>query len=231
MPVAIEVAGRTDKGVHALGQVVSAPLPEATELAELVDRLNSMLDHAIVVRSAEWADDDFHARFSARWRRYRYVVRNAPQPDPFTRDRSWWVRDPLDLDAMNDAAAALVGSHDFSSFCRRPKPVAGAPEASLCAQRVGGVVVGRAAATKPRRWPSRSRPTPSAIRWFGRWWDLLVGVGRGRVDPADIASLIAARDRAALPNPAPPQGLFLETVGYEEWDPRELGLPVADGPE
>ena len=90
-PVELTGAGRTDAGVHAWGQVVSGDLPADTDLGDLARRLNKLCAPAIAVRHAEWAADDFDARFSARWREYRYDVWNAPSPNPLLAGRAWFV--------------------------------------------------------------------------------------------------------------------------------------------
>lgn len=149
--IELVAAGRTDAGVHGWGQVVSCRLPSTTDLDGLVNRVNKLLAPAIAVRDAEVVHDDFNARFSAVWRHYRYEIWNAPTPHPLLAGHSWWVRRPLDLEAMQRAADALVGEHDFSSFCRRPKQRPGDAERSLVREilmvrwsRPGGDAVWRA---------------------------------------------------------------------------------------
>ena len=113
-------AGRTDAGVHARGQVVHLDLAEAPDLAKLQRRLNGILPAEIWVRRVAAAPPGFDARFSALWRRYAYRIADSiPAIDPLTRNHvlAWERR--LDLDAMNEAAARLLGSRDFASFCRR----------------------------------------------------------------------------------------------------------------
>ena len=131
----IVMSGRTDAGVHAWGQVLSFDAPEGTDLARIQRSVNSVLGPEIVAREVSEVDDPgFSARYSATGRRYRYTIVNREVPDPFLAPTAWWVPHPLDVDAMNEAAALVVGEHDFSSFCRRPK---GDPEASLV-RRVTG---------------------------------------------------------------------------------------------
>ena len=113
---ALAVAGRTDTGVHALANVVSVeveggPPPERIALA-----LNPRLPDEISVTGAEVAAPDFHARFSARSRSYRYRIHTRRTPSPFEVNRSWWYPRPLDEDALNAAAALLAGEHDFRAF-------------------------------------------------------------------------------------------------------------------
>jgi len=115
-PVTAQGAGRTDAGVHALGQVASVRVTFAHAAATLVRALNAHLPPEIRVLTVEDVPDDFHARFSARSKTYRYVVRNTPVSNPFERDYSWHLPEPLAVDAMQAAAAMLVGTHDFAAF-------------------------------------------------------------------------------------------------------------------
>ncbi|MEY2996043.1 MAG: tRNA pseudouridine(38-40) synthase TruA, partial [Actinomycetota bacterium] len=114
-PIEIVGAGRTDAGVHAWGQVVSCDLPIDVDVDGLARRLSKMCAPSVVVRAVEVAPPDFHARFSARWRRYRYTVLNEPVPDPFLASTAWHVPVPLKLDLMRMAADPLIGEHDFSA--------------------------------------------------------------------------------------------------------------------
>src|SRR5690606_36967586 len=127
-PVELTCAGRTDAGVHGWGQVVSFDAEAAAVDPErLRSSLNALCGPAIVVRAA--AVDErpvFDARFDAVARRYRYTVLNRPVPDPFLAATAWHIPQPLDLRAMQAACDPLIGEHDFSSFCRRPKDKPGA---------------------------------------------------------------------------------------------------------
>jgi tRNA pseudouridine38-40 synthase len=219
-PVVLTCAGRTDAGVHARGQVVTLDVDGPVELRRLRDSLNSMLGAEIVVRSAAMVATDVDARFSARWRRYRYQVLDSEVPDPFLAGTSWWVPGPLDVAAMNDAAASLLGEHDFSSFCRRPK---GDAEASL----VRRVLAARwttspldAGDADPAAALLRFEIAASAFchQMVRSIVGALVRVGTGRLEPGAVAALLAAQDRDGAPQLAPPQGLTLWQVGYEDWD-------------
>ncbi len=121
--VTLTCAGRTDTGVHALGQVVHFDLPrelsDGLDAVSVVRSCNSQLGPAIVVREAEIAPAGFDARHSALARRYRYLVVNAPVADPLLAGLTWHVADPLDLRSMAAASDALLGEHDFRAFCRR----------------------------------------------------------------------------------------------------------------
>src|SRR5436305_7959010 len=122
-PVDLTCAGRTDKGVHAWGQVVSFDAEEfGLDLEGLQRSLNRMLGPAVVVRDAQKVHNTFDARRSAVARRYRYTVLNRDVPDPFLARTAWHVSTPLDCRALTLACDPVIGQHDFSSFCRLPDP-------------------------------------------------------------------------------------------------------------
>lgn len=213
--VTLSMAGRTDAGVHAWGQVVSFDARVDRADPEVLARaVNRATVPAIVVREAEIASDRFDARFSARARRYRYSVLNRPVPDPFLAATTWWVPAPLDLHALWLSADGLIGSHDFSSFCRRPK---GETEVSLV-RRVHDA-----------RWIDLGdgllRFEIDASSFCHQMVRSIVGtmvdMGRGRLRPGQMLSILAARDRQAAGSVAPPQGLCLWEVDY--------GPATADG--
>src|SRR3546814_17164211 len=119
--VELTCAGRTDRGVHAWGQVVSLDLAADSDLDSLQRSLNKLCGPEIVVREVTAAAPDFDARFSAKARTYRYTVLNREVPDPFSAHLSWHVPQPLSLDLLQLAGAPFLGEHDFPAFCRRPK--------------------------------------------------------------------------------------------------------------
>jgi len=205
-PVELTCAGRTDKGVHAWGQVVSFDAEEfGLDLLALQRSLNRMLAPAIVVRSAERAPSDFDARFSARARRYRYTVLNRPLPDPFLAAYSWHVEQPLDCRALTLACDPIIGEHDFSSFCRLPNDEASLVRRVTDARWVGvddGVLRFDIEATAFCHQMVRSLV------------GTMVAIGRGRRKAGDLAATLRARDRAAAAQPAPPHGLCLWEVLY-----------------
>jgi tRNA pseudouridine38-40 synthase len=219
--VVLTGAGRTDAGVHAWGQVVSGRLPADVELRRLVRGVNALCGPELAVREAEWVDDDFSARFSATGRSYRYRIWNARTPHPLLHRYSWHVVPELDVVAMNRGAEHLVGEHDFSSFCRRPKP--GGSEGAPSLVRF----------LHDARWRR-----PDDVGWGDALVEFdvsassfchqmvrsivgaLVEVGRGRRSPDWIAEVLAARDRNAAGPVAPPVGLSLQSVDYRgvRWD-------------
>jgi tRNA pseudouridine38-40 synthase len=205
-PVDLTCAGRTDKGVHAWGQVVSFDAEEfGLDLVALRRSLNRMLGPAIVVREAAKAQSTFDARRSAVARRYRYTVLNRPVPDPFLARTSWHVADPLDLRALTLACDPVIGEHDFSSFCRLPDE-----NASLVRT------------VRDARWIDLGddvlRFDVDAVAFCHQMVRSLVGtmveVGRGRKKAGDMSGIVRAHDRAAAGQPAPPHGLCLWEVVY-----------------
>ncbi|HET9849657.1 MAG TPA: tRNA pseudouridine(38-40) synthase TruA [Candidatus Dormibacteraeota bacterium] len=118
----LTAAGRTDAGVHALGQVVNFQLERAFPIEQLPGALNARLDQDIVVRSAEIVDPAFNARYSARARRYAYRIRQALPRTAYERQYAWGLHETLDLEAMQAAANKLEGTHDFRAFGRSPRP-------------------------------------------------------------------------------------------------------------
>ena len=213
-PVDLDVAGRTDAGVHAWGQVVAfdaARRSPPVDPDDLAHRLNRMLAPEIVVRAASVVDPAFDPRRRATGRRYRYSVLNRPIPDPFLAATAWWVPDPLDIRTMRAGCDPLLGEHDFSSFCRRQGDASlvrlvreaewsdlgdgllrfDIEASSFCQQMVRAVV------------------------------GTLVEVGLVRRTAADVALALRARDRSTAGQVAPPHGLCLWEVSY----------PRGEGPE
>ncbi len=205
-------AGRTDAGVHALGQVVSVPLrEELPDTHALLRSLNALMGEGIVVTSVMRGAPGFSARFDAESREYHYRIVPGPVPPLFLRDVAWWVKRTLDLGAMRDAAAALVGEHDFRSFCvtdsakdrrtvRRLEMLDIAPAEHLGEHCVTVRVVGNAFLHSMVRVIVGS----------------LVDVGCGRRSAEWLGEVLAARDRAAAGPTAPAHGLTLYHVSYAE---------------
>ena len=224
-PVELACAGRTDTGVHAHGQVISCTLPDAgvlrsdrpglvgepdgdpAALDRLRTSLNALLAPSVVVREISVADESFDARFSARARTYRYHVWNSPVPEVFLARTSWWVAEPLDRAVLDAAAGVLVGEHDFSTFCRRPR---GVDDVSL----VRRVLSAEWSEPEPELLRFTITATAFCHQMVRSIVGLLVAAGRGRRTPDDVRDALEARDRATLPTLAPPQGLTLWEVTY-----------------
>ena len=206
-------SGRTDAGVHALGQVVSFDVAndelEGRNLYSLRRSLNALTHEDITVREVEERQPGFSARFDAQWREYHYHVCLDEVPPLFMRDFSWYVHGQLDIDAMREAAAYLVGEHDFKSFCMAASAV-GKPtcrnvhEISLSREMIMGEdiltikVVGNAF-------------LHSMVRTIV---GTLVMVGRGQRKPEWVREVLEARNRTAAGENAPAAGLVFWRVQY-----------------
>lgn len=207
----IAVAGRTDAGVHARGQVVSFDAPSGTVApVELRRSLNSLLGPSVVVREVQPAPADFDARFSARWRRYRYRLLTAEVPDPFLAVTTWWMPKALDHHRMADAAHMLVGTHDFTSFCRRPKD---RPDASLV-RNVTDARWSQEPGDDGRVLTFEITATAFCHQMVRSIVGTLVEVGRGMRGVDTVSDALTGADRALAGQLAPPCGLILWEVGY-----------------
>ncbi|MDO8364019.1 MAG: tRNA pseudouridine(38-40) synthase TruA [Actinomycetota bacterium] len=210
-PVEMVGAGRTDAGVHGWGQVISLDLPETLDLAMLQRRVNRMCGPQIAVREMRWAEHpEFHARFDAVYRQYRYHVLNTREPNPFAARTAWHVIEPLQLWAMQLACDPLIGEHDFSTFCRRPK---GQENPSMVRRLISA------------KWSQVDGDVPGLLRFEIRAnafchqmvrsiVGTLVEVGTGKLHAGDIRALLLQRNRQTAPQVAPPHGLVLWEVGY-----------------
>jgi tRNA pseudouridine38-40 synthase len=203
--VKVAGAGRTDAGVHALGQVAHVDLAKDWRADKLRDAMNAHLrPHPVAVLAAEKVADDFDARFSARKRHYLYRIVNRRADLALERTRAWRVPRRLDADAMHAAAKALIGKHDFTAFrsteCQAKSPVKTLDR--LDVTRRGDEV----------------RIETSARSFLHNQVRSMVGslvlVGDGKWSAADLARVLAARDRAACGPVAPPEGLYLVSVDY-----------------
>ncbi len=201
----VEGAGRTDAGVHALGQVAHVDIEKDTDGGTVRDALNFHLRGLpVTVLDAEAVDGDFHARFSARERSYLFRILDRRPPPAVYAGRVWWVPVALDAEAMHEAAQTLIGNHDFSSFraaqCQADSPVKTLDE--LRVARAGNEI----------HIQVRARSfLHHQVRNFAGTLKL---VGEGKWSAGDIAAILAARDRTRAGPTAPPEGLYLVKVGY-----------------
>ena len=203
-PVRLSVAGRTDAGVHARGQVASFATTSARDFRSIRDGLNGRLGPEVVVRSATEAPAGFDARFSASAREYRYRISIGDVPDPFTARFEWHHPYAPDLRAMRIAARHLVGERDFTSFCRHPGP--GKPTV----RDLHRVSVMR----RGDRLELGFRANAFLHQMVRALTGTLVAVGQGAIDPDAMPAILDARDRAAARHIAPSHGLTLERVVY-----------------
>ena len=199
-PLRITGAGRTDAGVHASGQVVDFRTKSPLNAADLGRGVNALLPEDIAVSALEPAEESFHARFSATGRTYEYRIRNAGEPDPLERRREHWLAPTLDLAAMAEASEVLVGRHDFSAFAAGPGGIRTIRKAAWC------------------RDAALLRFEISADAFLRGMVRAIVGtliwVGRGKIDRAAFAEIVASRDRARAGPSAPANGLCLIAVDY-----------------
>ena len=217
-PPILTCAGRTDAGVHARGQVVHVDLPPVPfDGVGLSRALNRQLAPSIVVLRAVEVPDEFDARRSALARCYRYLVWNAPTPDPLLDPVVWHVRDDLDLRAMEAASDVLLGTHDFRSFCRR-KPGT-SPEEPIMrrvtrakwfleeGRDLDDIGAGRLLRFEIEANSFCHQMVRSLV-------GSLVEVGRGRANAATLLERLRANSRHRAADPAPAQGLCLVSVDY-----------------
>jgi tRNA pseudouridine38-40 synthase len=210
-PVTVHGAGRTDAGVHARGQVASANVTFAHATETIVRALNAQLPEDIRILEVVDAPPGFHARFSARSKSYRYQIRAGTVGDPFTREFVWQLPEPLNVDAMTDAAAALVGRHDFAAFQSVGTEVASTTRTIFRSQF---------STTERLERPERLLVYEVTADGFLRHMvraivGTLVEIGRGWRSVESMAQLIEQGTRAQAGATAPPHGLFLVRVDYD----------------
>jgi tRNA pseudouridine38-40 synthase len=203
--VTVQGAGRTDAGVHALGQVAHVDLARDWRADRVRDALNANLrPHPVAVLAVEKAADSFHARFSAKRRHYLYRIVNRRADLSLERNRAWRVPRPLDTTAMQAAAQRFIGRHDFTTFraadCQAKSPVKTLDRLDI--ERDGDEVRVRASARSFLHHQVRSMVGS------------LVLVGEGKWSAEDLSAALAARSRAACGPVAPPEGLYLVSVDY-----------------
>lgn len=204
-PVTAHGAGRTDAGVHALGQVATVQLTCRHDTATLIRALNAQLPEDIRVLAIEDVAPDFHARFSARSKTYRYQIRNAPIASPFERAYVWHLPERLDMSALMGAAAALVGTHDFAAF-----QSAGTETSTTIRTVTRSVAVCDTSGllTYEIEGDGFLRHMVRAIV------GTLAEVGRAARPADNMAVLLRGGLRSEAGATAPPHGLFLVRVGY-----------------
>jgi tRNA pseudouridine38-40 synthase len=198
-------AGRTDAGVHALGQAVSFKSDKSLSPDEWLRALNARLPDDISARSVEQAADDFHARYSAVRKLYAYRILHRPERSALERMRAWHLYGKIDLDAMREAAGYLVGKHDFSSFQGHPTDV----ENPVCDLQRLEII----------RDQDIVRIEMEADRFLKQMVRAVVGtlaeVGQEKRKPEEMKNILEAKDRRAAGYTAPAQGLYLVRVDYQ----------------
>ena len=207
----IAAAGRTDAGVHGTGQVAHADLQRDWDPFRLSEALNWHLKPApVAILAAVRVEDDFHARFSAHERRYVFRLTSRRAPVTHDRSRVWQVLNPLDVDAMRQGAAHLIGLHDFTTFrstmCQSNSPVKTLDEIRIEEHQI----------PQGREYRFYLRARSFLHNQVRSIVGTLERVGAGSWSPDRVADALAARDRASCGPVCPPQGLYLSGVGYPQ---------------
>ena len=202
--IAVIAAGRTDAGVHALGQVISFKTDKLLSPNEWLRALNATLPDDISARSVERATDDFHARYSAVKKLYAYRILHRPERSALERGRSWHLYGKLNLDAMREAVKHLVGKYDFSSFQGHPTDV----ENPICDLQRLEIIEDQ----------DIVRIEIEADRFLKQMVRAIVGtlaeVGQGKRKPEEMKRILDAKDRRSAGYTAPAHGLYLVAVTY-----------------
>jgi tRNA pseudouridine38-40 synthase len=204
-PVTLTGSGRTDAGVHALGQTAGFKTRSRLDADVFFKGLNSLLPDDVVVRSCKQMPDTFHARFDVQSKHYRYHILNRAIPPAIGRQFIWHIRKPLDITAMTHAAGILVGNHDFKAFEGTGSPrehTVRTVTASTLKQTGGGNLTYDIEANGFLRFMVRNIV------------GTLVEVGLGKIPSRDVKKILLSKDRSLAGATAPPQGLFLMDVTY-----------------
>ncbi len=203
--IIVNGSGRTDAGVHALGQVASFHCDTRLSPENFQQGVNSLLDDDIVVRDCCLAPPDFHARYSALAKTYRYQILNRRTPSAIYRNYAWFLRKPLDINAMRQALPPITGEHDFAAF-----EGAGSPR-STTIREVTQITLEE----KPEGFLCLEITANGFLRYMVRnIVGTLADIGSGKRAPEEMKQILAGRDRSLASPTAPPHGLFLITVKY-----------------
>lgn len=202
-------AGRTDSGVHALGQVAHMDLIATKEPKEIQDAINFHLQKAtpaVSILCAKKVAEDFHARFSATQRHYIYILQNRVSPSVLWRNHAWWIAQPLNMKMMSAVAEVFIGHHDWTTFrsshCQAPSPIKTLNKLSV--EQKGEQIIFRAQALSFLHHQVRSLV------------GALVEAGRGKLSPTRAGEVLALKNRSLCPALAPAKGLYLAKIEYKE---------------
>ncbi|UOQ83943.1 tRNA pseudouridine(38-40) synthase TruA [Gracilibacillus salinarum] len=204
--IRVTASGRTDQGVHAVGQTIHFDTSLTIPVANWLKALNTMLPDDIEVKDIAEASADFHARFDVREKEYRYVILNTNERDLFKRHYCHHVPQPLQLERMQQAAKYLVGTHDFSSFCAANNNVKGDK-----IRTITGISIEQDAANQII---IKVRGTGFLYNMVRIITGTLLEVGLGDREPENVEEIISSLDRSKAGKTAPPQGLYLWDVDY-----------------
>lgn len=202
-------SGRTDAGVHAAGQVADFQTSTSIPAESLVHAINTKLPPDIAIVRAEDVAEDFHARYSAKWKTYRYTILNRDVRSPLSRGRAHHVRETLDVASMRRAAEYLIGTHDFAAFRSQPTKKSSVRTITLASVAQHGRFI---------------EITITANGFLYNMMRTIAGtlieIGLGKREADSVAALIASRDRSQAGPTAPPQGLCLLHVDYVPHQPQ-----------
>ena len=206
-PIQITGSGRTDAGVHALGQVANVKVPPSTDIAKLQKGVNSIVRHPVAILDCRRVDDDFHARYDALSKIYHYHILNRIVPCAVGRGYVWHVRKELDLSAMQACCTIILGSHDFKSF-----EGVGSPRAHT----IRNILSASMEKQNRDRLVFKVRANGFLRFMVRNLTGTLVSAGLGKITPKRFREILKARDRSLAGATAPPQGLFLMEVSYPQ---------------
>lgn len=205
--VRVTASGRTDQGVHAMGQVIHFDTDLKIPNESWLRALNTMLPDDVEVVSITNVSSDFHARYDVREKEYRYYILNTSEKDLFRRHYTHFVKEKLNVNTMHDASQLFLGSHDFSSFCAANSNVKGDKVRTItdiAVEQTGKNII------------IRVRGTGFLYNMVRIIVGTLIDIGSGNRNPEEIKKIIAAEDRTKAGKTAPPQGLYLWEVSYDE---------------
>jgi tRNA pseudouridine38-40 synthase len=204
-------SGRTDAGVHAIGQVIAFDVSWRHTLLELHRALNAVLPEDIAISRLTTTYSTFHPRFDASWRQYRYLILNQPIRSPLWARGAHHVTEFLDVEAMGEASQALIGSHDFAAFGRPPQG-----ESTVRRVLQADWFVEQPRQTQGKFLIFEITANAFLYRMVRNIVGTLLRVGRGEFPPGEVSALLKIKDRGASGPPAPPCGLCLVKVGYAD---------------
>ena len=203
--VQVHGSGRTDAGVHALGQTAHFKCRTRLKAVEFLKGLNSLLDPAVVIKQCDQVADGFHARYDAKSKIYQYRILNRPLPAAVGRQYAWHIRSPLQITKMQSAGAHLTGEHDFKTF-----EGAGSPRSHTIRHVIRADLM-----VLPDALLVFEIEANGFLRYMVRSiLGTLVDVGTGKIDPEEFKRILNSRDRTKAGTTAPPHGLFLKAVRY-----------------
>ncbi len=206
--VRVTASGRTDRGVHAKYQVVNFKVNSRIKINNIKKALNSYLPDDIYAKKIKLVDPEFHSRFCAESKVYRYIILNKSQKDIFFRNYNWFIKEKLDIERMKDCAVCLIGKKDFSAFVQK------ASSYKTCVRRIKNVKI-----AKRRSFIIIDIQADGFLRGMARnIVSLLTDCGLGRKNKNTISKIIKSKDRSNLGKPAAAGGLYLQRVYYQGYE-------------